>query len=107
MTKQEAMSSFHAKLSAKLIGFDPTIIIAIITAILKMLELCKPKAETIIADAKNGGTVFGKVLLRRELAREGVPFKDRPKVIEAVYGIAAEELPESIAAFQTCNDPEE
>lgn len=71
MSPEQACTECHKRLSAKLPGFDPTIIIAIITAILKMIGVCGASPTEVKRQA-GAYEVLTHLRLRRALREEGI-----------------------------------
>ena len=84
-------------------GFDPTIILVIVEAIVNVIKACPhPPAPTAIRGGKSG--LFQQLQLRRSLRASGLGPRDLSRAEEAVWKIGAETTEDEAKDFLCCCD---
>lgn len=73
----------RATAAAELVGFDPTILIAIITAIVQALAACRRTPAQAAAEMRRPG-LLARLLLRRECAKHARSRDELDRLIAAV-----------------------
>jgi len=106
LTAEAAADQAGSRLSAALPGFDPTIIITLITAILKALGVCKNDGPAAVKKIAARGGVLARGRLRRAIHEQGAPltWSETNTAVEAVLEMGASASVEEIRAFCQCCD---
>jgi hypothetical protein len=111
--KDAILKDFEGRLQSRL-SFDPTIILAIIDAVLSVLKnACPapsptpgptPSVQEQCAAALEGGGVLARLRLRRSMREHGVPFGRVPQAMDAVFEIGREASEDDVRHAYACAD---
>lgn len=106
MTFDEAMEEIGKRFSSQLVGFDPTIIISIISAIIQLLGNKRSSERTAqaVQDCCKKKPFAALVRLNLFMQRQGIPFRQRFQAAEVALQIGREAKFEEIVAFCNCCD---
>jgi hypothetical protein len=115
--KEAVLKDFQGRLQGRL-SFDPTIILAIIEAVLSVLKgACPapgpspspgpsptPSLQQQCGQALQGGGLLARLRLRRSMRDHGVPFRAVPEAMDAVFAIGQEASDDDVRHAYACAD---
>lgn len=104
LTGEQAAEAAGSKLAAALPGFEITIILAIITAILKALGACKNDGPAAVKKTAARGGILARSRLRRAIVEQGAPLSwaETNAAVQASLDLGSEASVEEIRALCTC-----
>lgn len=102
LTAEQSADLARHRLEEKLVGFDPTMIIVIIEALIALFKgICPAKAGTTVQASARERGLMARLRVRRALREAGLKplTSDIQEAEEAVLSVGADATPEEIESF--------